>query len=512
VGGGGAGGGGGGASGDARDAGNTGGELFDVGVPEVHDEVAPDGPDTTTDAATTTDAGGGDAPAFDAPTDAAPAPLPAWKSGARLRARLLQSTATGDGFFREIVDKDLGATCGFTTAADGKLRCMPPARVPYFGDAGCTQLVLPVDGGCAPPTHVSRQTDCKQSGFKVGPKVTPAKVFLGTPAACNEITMTAGQEYYALTPVADDAFVAGAEVRDARGGGLEMRYWKSDDGGLFPIGAWNTARAASCVSGAGTYAGRCVPGAVAPVSTSVPAWAENTCKQPLGYQTLPTCGGELAKAVTTRVAAGACAMETSYLEATRFDMMPFRSFNTTCFPWTTPPAGYTFFSPGAPIAPASLPALTPKLQGAGRLQVHRFESQAGLAVDSVPGFYDAERKEDCLVELTAAGPRCMPAVAYAASVYSDDKCTKPAHVESKVKPACAVPRPTVLYRETGAPQCGGLPTLEIFEVGAALASPAGIFALDGNGGCKDSGLSPTDNDLYGTTPATTLAPLAFVTE
>jgi len=67
----------------------------------------------------------------------------------------------------------------------------------------------------------------------VGAKATPAKVYLGTPGNCNEVSVTPGQVFYALTVAPPERFVAGAKTADSRGGNLEMLCWQSSDGGLF---------------------------------------------------------------------------------------------------------------------------------------------------------------------------------------------------------------------------------------------------------------------------------------
>jgi len=104
--------------------------------------------------------------------------------------------------------------------------------------------------------------------------------------------------------------------------------------------------------------------------------------------------------------------------------------------------------------------------------------------------------------------------AYGVTFYADDKCTMPVHVEAKTKPdpACAAPRPDVLYVDEGA-ACGGLPKLDLYAVGAAV-TPAKLYRADSTMGCVADDADPTALDVFGTTPATdTTAPeLVLVTE
>jgi hypothetical protein len=457
------------------------------------------------------DGGGADANA-DA-QDGAPAQLPAWKSGTRLRARLLKVADGAEAIVQGVFDKELGSGCGFVKADDGAMRCMPTAVVPYYADAECKMPIVPMATGCAPETHVSRIADCQSSGFRVGAKVTPAKTFaFNLGGACIEIPLSGTQDFYALTPVAATAFVAAVTHGEARGGDLEMRYWKSDDGGYFPVGAWDARNKWSCVAGTDAYVDRCVPAVIAPVSRGVPAFSDAMCKNPVGYR-VAGCGAEPVSAVGMFAPPNACgAQEMYYAVATKLATAPYRSQGASCFPWATP-AGYEFYTPGATI-PADLPDLPTVLEGAGRLKVRRYETGEGNRIDSRPAFYDAIRQAPCLLQQTTKGLRCMSERAFGVSYYADDKCTMPVHVESKTKPdpQCAAPRVQILYVDKGA-SCGGLPTLELYEVGAATTA-AKLYRADSTMGCVDSGTDPTVNDVFATTPATdtTSAALQLVTE
>src|SRR5260221_5109584 len=70
------------------------------------------------DAATDWDAIGGDG--------ASGSTAPPWRSGARLRARVLDG---GDGaaLFKGWTDMQLGVSCSYRLAADNELRCLPDA-------------------------------------------------------------------------------------------------------------------------------------------------------------------------------------------------------------------------------------------------------------------------------------------------------------------------------------------------------------------------------------------------
>jgi hypothetical protein len=486
----------GGADGGAKAGnGSAGADAAGADAAEASDGDAPAAAGTGGDAAPSDHADAADV------AEAGSMAVPVWRSGTRLRARLLKAADGVEAIFQSVFDKDLGASCAFVKASDGATRCMPSAVVPYYADAECKVPVLPMAAGCAPATHVSRIDGCQSSGLKVGPKVTPAKTFALNPGGtCVEIPPSGTQELYELTAVAATGFAAATEQRSDRGGGLMMRHWSSEDGGLFPIGAWNKQRAAACVAGTGDYADHCVPAGVAPVSLSVPAFSDDMCKKPVGYA-VATCASEPVTAVGLW-AGTACGQAMVLAEATKLATMPFRSLTTSCFPWNAPPAGYGFYTPGEAIPIGALPDMNTVLDGAGRLKVRRYESNAFERVDSDPAFYDAIQQGLCLLEDTTKGLRCMSARAFGVTFYADDKCKSPVHVESKTKPApaCAAPRPDVLYVDTGAPACGGLPKLELYAVGAAV-TPARLYRADSTMGCVAEATDPTMLDVFGTTPA-----------
>lgn len=75
-------------------------------------------------------------------------------SGTRLKRRIYTGS-DGSQQFVGFFDGDRSENCGFTTAADGKTRCLPSAASvngSFFADAGCTQPLVLQTKGCAAPT------------------------------------------------------------------------------------------------------------------------------------------------------------------------------------------------------------------------------------------------------------------------------------------------------------------------------------------------------------------------
>ncbi|NUP11492.1 MAG: hypothetical protein HOW73_36060 [Polyangiaceae bacterium] len=74
-------------------------------------------------------------------------------SGSRLRARFIGG-ADGSKQFLGFHDDERDEDCSFSTASDGKLRCVPPSSgASLFVDAQCNQPVVLVTVGCDPPKY-----------------------------------------------------------------------------------------------------------------------------------------------------------------------------------------------------------------------------------------------------------------------------------------------------------------------------------------------------------------------
>ena len=433
--------------------------------------------------------------------DGASGTLPRWRSGTRLRARLVKVAGGPDTIFQSVFDNDLGTACRFVTATDGATRCLPGSATLYFADGGCKTPILRMDTGCAPPTYVSGAVGCQFSGFKVGVKTTPATVFTG--ATCLGVGATG--DFYELTRLGETTFVAATEQRDDRGAGLMMRYWKSDDGGLFPFGVWDSQRAASCVPGADDYADRCVPAAAVSLS-GLPTYADDTCKKQVAAASAD-CEAEPVSAVRVPTS-GTCGETIYYYDTSKLATVPYQSVQTMsgqtmCAPLNMPPAGETFYVVGDAIPSGALPDLPTVLDGTARLKLRRYESETSLPLDLDPIFYDAIHQSTCSPTMTTKGLRCVPTRAARLSSFADDKCTLPLYVESKTKPdlACALPSPDVAYIDKGGAVCGGQSTLELYEIGAAV-TPSQLYFANPTMGCVASATDPATVDVFETTLAT----------
>ena len=118
-------------------------------------------------------------PTSDGGTDASAEALPDYRSGTRLRARLLTAEG-GSALFKGWHDKDLDFDCAFGPAEDSMTRCLPQSRsLNDFADAACANRVVAASPGCVPPKFVSALGTCSTGApvFRVGAKLAAATIY-----------------------------------------------------------------------------------------------------------------------------------------------------------------------------------------------------------------------------------------------------------------------------------------------------------------------------------------------
>lgn len=471
---------------------------------------AVDAPDAEAHDASTIDVG----LVLDAAADAGNSILPPWRSGATLRAVTLKVTGTPDAIFQGIHDARLGTSCRFARASDGVMRCMPGQSADVFSDAACKVPVATALAGCAAPSHVSRVEACRATGYQVGAKLAGAKLYTKVQQGC--LMLEASDDVYALTALPASAFVAGAERREDRGGDLSMRYWETEDGGLFPIGTWDTERDASCVPGFDDYEDRCVPGATAFIAPSAAVFTDVTCTSPAGGR-VEACDDDPVSAVTS-VRQGMCGATVAFSGAAKLAGPPNRLTGGACAPWTDAPADLAFYTPEAPIESFALPTMTLVLEGVGRLKARRYMTAMDVLVDTPTMFQDTLLHVRCFPRPTTLGLRCAPENTVEATYFADPACKTPVLAEIKrgLAPGCDVDQPRVVaVSGTTFDACSGVVTnQQLFEVGAAI-TPAKLYRADKGPGCVEA----TANDVatlnvFESKPATdtTTAALEIVVE
>jgi hypothetical protein len=133
------------------------------------------------------------------------------QSGSRLKAHYRGGT-DGSKAFAWVYDSMLNFSCDLSgLAADGTARCLPAdvSSIGWFNflDAACSQPVLALRNGCAPPGYltISDQHAGPQArhAYRVGNPVTPANVYTLVSSSdggmtCGLLTRSGGCCYYSL--------------------------------------------------------------------------------------------------------------------------------------------------------------------------------------------------------------------------------------------------------------------------------------------------------------------------
>ncbi len=145
-------------------------------------------------------------------------------NGSRLKAKYILaedgSKAYAPGAW---YDSQRQEYCGFSRAADGKLRCLPEAKAyvsTLYADASCSQPLVGIETACSPPKYAyAYDAACSSQGgtrvYSLGSVVNPAKVYYGTPGSCYGAAPEPSFTYYTVgAEIAPSAFVGGSEQHD----------------------------------------------------------------------------------------------------------------------------------------------------------------------------------------------------------------------------------------------------------------------------------------------------------
>jgi hypothetical protein len=450
---------------------------------------------------------------------------PRWRDGTRLRARAFRAVEPGTSVFSGLYDSGLNGECAFLpTASDGTFRCIPFVAAEMFLDPACTMPIMEHSATCTPPSHVSVPrggSSCapRYDGFKVGPPQTrlrAAKVWSHAGGRCQESFNLHYDQYFPLTPETDASFVAGVEVREDRGGGVAMRWWQAEDGGRFPIGAWDVQREAPCEPGPGMYADRCVPVEDHVFTTSaadrievVHQYSDAACSE-AAFWARASCGAPLGE-VEQPDGCGFTAFS-ALVGTEKLDPYFYRIPSEGCVPSA---GGSSFLRGATPLDPSAFPRLATSFEGSGRLKAYSYASVAGQPLSLAPRayddsrfrsliLYDSLRREACAPKLTPHGTRCIPVRARRFTYCTDMSCSQPLYAELTNSPEgiCAARRPAMYYPPSSPPvACPSLPSVRTYDVGAPFSATT-IHNLSPFGGEVDAApfrlftLSPSTETSY----------------
>lgn len=451
---------------------------------------------TAPDAAT-----GGD----DAVADAAPVVGDTdWRSGTRLRARLLGSAEAA--LLVGWRDTQLGVDCDWIEGPDGMLRCYPARAGVFYADAGCTQAVVEAPAAQALAPYVRRgYFACDlPTTYAVGAVTAPpSELHYGVPGACIAFGAPApGSVFHATTPMDLGLLMSGTHALVPRGPRLALDVVTGSDGSWDARAIADTTRGIHCnrtTFDRSQPATRCEPDAVINPSG---AFADDTCQGPrLGYfrafRAAPFCSDPPGGVLITPVQDGGQRYATPGAEHLGTIYSP---TNQTCEAAAAFPENRHFLA-GAEIDPAVWAPLTTTVEGAGRLRLEALTTSTGERLSAV-GFRDDQRGHRCTDILAADGQRrCLPSDSAGMSYWADAGCTVPVNMR-----ATGAPAPTSLVNYlTGEPACGDAYCAHIYTV----ATLTDLSTLHGGSPADCYATAPIADQAYYVATGE-IAPTAFV--
>jgi hypothetical protein len=455
------------------------------------------GPDSSVDA----DADGGD--------------LPSYRSGSRLRARLVE--ADGVALFVGWHDKGPNdVDCGFALADDGRMRCLPTGSDAtsfdgYFADPNCTMpIALPTSpGGCTPARFVvgtvgsGTTATCDWSVWGMGAAMPPAgMVFQSSGGQPCTIVSPQPSTVYPLTLIPAAQFVAATKTRRPRGSGLAMDWLQGEDGSLQASGLFDTKRNAACGPNASgpsfgdaLFPGRCVPDDLAWILN---IYSDPSCTVPVAWgfsgsvcMPAPTAVIDAPGAGSPWNGMGCSPPAPSLAELGPLVTSTVYNSSTMCAP--TNIGNASAYAVGAPIAPDSLPALVPGDQGAGRIRLRMLTTEGGVPLFATT-LFDSQLGADCAQRLVTDGTlRCVPTYPSLNPVYADPACTM---TLEQTMSGCTAPAYVFTGKCTSScPGCGY--EENVYQVGARQNVPTIYTAPAGS--CTPQS-APSSSDFYAATP------------
>jgi hypothetical protein len=179
----------------------------------------------------------------------------AFHSGTRLRARY-DDGGGGARSFIEFVDSQLGVRCAFTSADDGRMRCLPLDAAPIiYTDSSCTRPVAPANNPCPGTftyaTQPSSMLACPfepmasmTTVYALGSMLPQLPVYDRRPdGSCVSMGM---RPVYAVTALPATMFVAANERVESRTSELGVRFLDAEDGASIAVGLYDQVRRAPC--------------------------------------------------------------------------------------------------------------------------------------------------------------------------------------------------------------------------------------------------------------------------
>jgi hypothetical protein len=368
--------------------------------------------------------------------------------GSRLKAKWVE----GDDGVRGVMswyDTKLQTACGFTTAADGKYRCLPSGLTlgpSDFADANCASpAVVNSQDACNPQQYVRRLDAtgaCSSFNriYRLGAKLAPGQTFARSGTDCVASGQLPEAAAYKLGEELPASMFVGAELtpEPAKGGDqVQLVLLVAEDGTKIDWN-WRDPKTETTCSLYTLEENRlrCVPSPAAFLST---AFSDSACQEGTAVYS-PACGP--ARTMTVKPPAPGMCPGVS----TVFELGPpvdsiyrVRSTDMACAVSATT-VGLEYHSLGAPVPSDSFPGFDYETaSGNKRIQRRRLAAPTGRAVGA--NFYDNQRHEVCFANQTGDTTRCLPSRTFTNYTFADANCTQP--LWQGTKDACP---PTYAYR------------------------------------------------------------------
>jgi hypothetical protein len=444
-------------------------------------------------------AGGCSSSGADPASGAATGGFTDYRSGTRLRASV---AGTADvAAVKTLHDAQLDVDCSFQMTKDGAHHCTPsPTEATgyiYFNDAACTNRVLTVKAGCAPPKYATSATSCPytQRVFPVGAKAGPVALYAMQDGKCvSSGASSATDELYAVGDELDlSMFVKGSKQRRPGTPHLEVQYIVGDDGSEAFDQYFDTQLSTSCNFPSNLPTGVCAP------PTAWDTHGEFTDSACANIGTVTSRGG------------GTCADDPPFVDVNELDACGVTTFRIARVGAAYSGPVYTRFGDGTcgasmpadswhtvvdDIPVNSLPLVTHGHAGSGRVQ-HRTSVSDGVTV-LVSGLYDSQLDAPCSAATTTDGKlRCVlysdtNSLHFYGIKYADAACTNAVVLQSAPAECTKGKLPTFItdYADApAAPACGER-VATAYTVGGAV--PLSTYYEKQGTGCAVQIAKPTD--------------------
>jgi len=404
-----------------------------------------------------------------------------YQGGTRLRA-VYRETADGLRAFAGFKDSADGASCSFTVAGDGELRCLPSgdgvayASPGYFADASCTQPIATYGTrDCAQTAKLvsaGDRTTCptRTRLHALGPRLAGTTAYTKSDAGtCQQVTFGSGTELYLVgDELAPTTWVVGRAVTAAAAAGVARVDVVADDGARGLAGFVDAALGTACAFRvADDGAPRCFPLSDAYVTTSV--FSDAACQSTAAARSTSACPPP--SVVLSSTITGCETRTTAFVGGAR--VPPYSASGGSCRAISAG-VGVEYLGAGAAVPSSSFPAGTMRTpSGSGRVRSIDLVAPGGEAYPS--RLHDAARGEDCSFRVAGDGAlRCLPASTMSTQYFADAACTD--RVASRFdQGGCAtIPSTALLVDEATCP-----PRARVHAVGAARSLTRVHVKLDG---------------------------------